>query len=137
MKKVLLAVVLGFGLVGFGLTGAVAQELVPCCEGGFQPNKRCNTDENCKGVCVGGARDAKACRDDSKCPAACTGGANDGERCSSDGDCPGGSCGAPGVCEQGTCTALCQKGKPPKSPSDPAALVIDELLVGPVLLACP
>lgn len=137
MRKVLSAVVLVLGLGGVFATVSVAQEMVPCCEGGFQPNKRCNTDENCKGICVGGARDAKSCKDDSKCPAACLGGAQDGQRCTSDGDCPGGSCGSPGTCEAGTCTALCQKGRPPKSPTDPMSLAVDDLVRQAATRSCP
>ena len=120
-------------------TNAAAQTLRPCCEGGSQANKPCNTDQNCKGVCVGGHRDGKTCRDDTKCPAACVGGDNDGGRCLVDEDCPGGSCGAVGTCDPGTCTALCVKGKPPKTPSDPAASWLDDRRARPVsaVRVCP
>ncbi len=118
----LLTVVMGIGMVlTVSTTDVAAQTLRPCCEGGGQENKPCQNDNQCKGLCVGGFRDGKICLDDSKCPAACIGGTNDGGRCSSDVECPGGTCGQAGFCDQGTCTALCVKGKPPKSPSDPAS----------------
>lgn len=133
-----LALSLGLVLVA-GIDDASAQSLVPCCEGGGQPNKKCNTDQNCKGVCVGGARDGRVCRDDSKCPGACLGGTKDGWSCRDAADCPGGSCGPAGSCDPGTCTGLCTQGKPPKSPSEPASewLEIDSARRLTVARTCP
>ncbi len=120
------AFVMCLGLVAVvSTTDVAAQTLRPCCEGGRQENKPCQNDNQCKGICVGGFRDALPCEDDAKCGAACIGGTKDGGQCTVDADCPGGACGQPGFCEQGTCTALCQKGKPPKSPSDPASEWLD------------
>jgi hypothetical protein len=140
-------------------TAAEAQEYRPCCEGGFQPTKPCKNDNQCAGVCVGGSRDGKLCRSDSTCAAGCVGGSQEGNWCDSDNDCaaacvggdndgkwcdpanpelycPGGTCtdlgtcSDPGTCDQGTCTALCKKGKPPVSPDDPV-LDLPELELSP------
>jgi len=163
----LLSLMMCMGLVvAVATTDVAAQNLVPCCEGGAKPNKRCNTDNNCPGACIGGARDGKNCKDNTNCPGACVGGANDGLSCANGGDCPGaciggtkdgqpcftkfecpnggecsapGSCGSAGTCDQGTCTGMCQQGKPPKSPSDPASEWLEIEAAGQVtvLHTCP
>ena len=110
-------------LVCLGVFFAAATEaravLVPCCEGGFKPNKRCDTNADCPDICRGGFRDGKPCST-SPCLSACVGGTKDGKNCEDDFNCPGGSCSNTGVCIESTCTAMCEK-RGPKSPSDPVS----------------
>ena len=75
-----------------------AQILVPCCEGGYKPGKKCNADNNCPNVCIGGFRDGKPCNNaGTNCPSACVGGSESGDQCDDDLDCPGGTCTDPGT----------------------------------------
>ena len=120
--------------------GSASATLVPCCDGGFKPNKRCDTDSECQNVCDGGFRDGKPCETASECRGACIGGNRDGKSCDVDSDCKGGgTCGSAGTCEIGTCTALCEKDKPKETPEDPsmALLGLTSINVDVADSACP
>jgi hypothetical protein len=142
------AACLGFGLL-MGATTARAEVLVPCCEGGYKPERLCDSDSDCFGACVGGFRDGRPCEHGvANCPSACVGGFDDGHKCESDSDCRGicqggprsgqpcssvalprcpgggvcvntGTCSNSGQCVTGTCTGLCETKRPVTSPSAP------------------
>ncbi len=116
-----------------GAPDAQAQ-LVPCCEGGFKPDRLCDDDGDCPSVCSGGFRDGKVCQADGtpKCQDACVGGSNDGRMCSSDAQCPGGSCSDIGTCVAGTCTGLCERRRKKPTPSEPIGAWLDAVGQSPV-----
>ena len=128
----------------------------PCCVEGSDPGKKCEKDDDCKGICIGGARDlkdscsldkdckkpcvgglepGKDCEVDSDCDGICVGGEKAGDSCEVDSDCEGepngtcslGACSEIGTCEAGTCSGICDE-KGPKSPPEPRS-ASRELLV--------
>jgi hypothetical protein len=147
MKRLafLLTVVFCAGLVFVVSATEASAVLVPCCEGGFKPNKSCNNDNNCPGACIGGSKDGRKCNDSGDCPATCVGGSKDGQSCFTSFECPGGTCdGNAGTCDAGSCTALCERGKPKETPDDPIsemlnlpATDLDLELPAPAAQPCP
>ena len=149
MRKlaILFSVLVCLGIVALVAPSEVsAQTLVPCCEGGFKPDKRCVGDGDCPDICQGGFRDGKPCSaspcidacvggfkdggnctTDAQCPPACVGGSRDGKNCGDPANCPGGSCSNTGSCSNlgecqvSTCTNLCEKKRPKPTPSEPVS----------------
>ena len=71
-------------------TPALATETFPCCEGGSDPGKACEVNDDCKGICTGGTRKLlDSCDVDQDCKNGCTGGLIPGNDCESDSDCTG------------------------------------------------
>ena len=123
-----IAVVAGLAMFMLAVPTEVSAELIPCCEGGFKPDKKCGTDANCPNICVGGFQDGKNCGSGGNCKDACVGGSKDGLSCTSDDGCPGGTCSNIGTCNFGTCTALCEKKRPKPTPSEPVMAWAGDIL---------
>ena len=149
---VLLCVLICVGIFAWvAPTPALASETFPCCEGGSDPGKECDTGEDCDGICTGGARGlVDSCDLDKDCKNACVGGVEPGKECEVDSDCDGicvgggkagdacevesdcesdgndGTC-SPGFCSDisscsaGSCTGVCDENGP-KSPSEPISV---------------